>query len=376
MTPTRPMRATNAWKGLAGAVLIAAAGCSSLSPEEQARRDKTLHEYRSAADAMRRADFQSAKTALDDAVTTLGGLTAGDKTAREARSYFREESRKNFRGEPYERVMAYYYRGILYWMDGEPDNARACFRSAAIQDADPEQHNYDSDYVLLDYLDALATVKTGGDGSDAFGRALKNARGLKPPAPDPKANVLFFVEMGKGPGKYASGEHGERLMFSAGSSSATSASIAIDGSSGPIAPAYDDLTFQATTRGGRIMDHILAGKAVFKDTTDVIGNAAIIGGAGTMLLSRGDTGREVGAGLLVAGIISKVVSAATTPEADTRAWDNLPNYLGFAALTAAPGHHDAVVEFKTPSGAVTLRRNIGFDVVKGRDTVIFLSDQR
>jgi hypothetical protein len=359
-----------------GAVAIAVAGCSSLSPEEQARRDKTLHEYRSAADAMRHGDFGSAKTALDDAVTTLGGLTAGDKTAREARSYFKEESRKNFRGEPYERVMAFYYRGILYWMDGEPDNARACFRSAAIQDADPEQHTYESDYVLLDYLDALATVKTGGDGFDAFNRSLKNARGPKPPPVDAKANVLFFVEMGKGPGKYASGDHGKKLMFSAGSSSAISAAITVDLASVATAPAYDDLTYQATTRGGRVMDHILAGKAVFKNTADAVGNAAIIGGAGALLLSRNNTGREVGAGLLAAGLISKVLSAATTPEADTRAWDNLPNYLGFAAITAAPGRHDAVVEFKSPSGAVTLRRDVSFDVANGHDTVIFLTDHQ
>jgi hypothetical protein len=30
-----------------------------------------------------------------------------------------------FIGEPYERAMAYYYRGLLYWRDGEIDNARA-----------------------------------------------------------------------------------------------------------------------------------------------------------------------------------------------------------------------------------------------------------
>jgi len=360
---------------MVGLAVLAAGGCASLSPEEQAKRNRTLVEYQTAAAAMRRADFAQAKAQLDDAVTTLGGISAGDATAREARSYFREESRKNFRGEPYERVMAYYYRGILYWMDGQPDNARACFKSAALQDADPEQHVYESDYVLLDYLDGFASLKLGGDGSDAIRRATANARGVKPPAPDPAANVLFFVEMGRGPGKYAGGEHGERLCFSAGSSAATGASIRIDGGPATLAPAYDDLTFQATTRGGRVMDHILAGKAVFKDTTDTIGTAAIIGGAGTMLLSRNRTGEEVGAGLLVAGLISKAISAATTPEADTRAWDNLPNLLGFAALRAAPGRHEAVVEFQNPAGQATLRRTVGFDVVTGRDTVIFLSDQ-
>ena len=34
--------------------------------------------------------------------------------------------------------MAFYYRGLLYWRDGQPDNARACFRSAQFIDADAE----------------------------------------------------------------------------------------------------------------------------------------------------------------------------------------------------------------------------------------------
>ena len=50
----------------------------------------------------------------------MGATLVNDKSAKKARSYFSEESKKIFQGEPYERVMAYYYRGILYWMDGEP----------------------------------------------------------------------------------------------------------------------------------------------------------------------------------------------------------------------------------------------------------------
>ena len=55
--------------------------------------------------------------------------------------------------------MAYYYRAILYWMDGEPDNARACFRTGQLLDSDAENKTYVGDYALLDYLDGLASVK-------------------------------------------------------------------------------------------------------------------------------------------------------------------------------------------------------------------------
>ena len=342
------------------------------------KRDRVLWEYRTAAAAMRRGEFVEAKRLLDDALVTLGGIYGPDKDAKRARSYFSPEAKKTFIGEPYERVMAYYYRGILYWIDGEPDNARACFRSAQIMDSDTENKTYSSDYALLDYLDGLATAQLGGDGSDALKRAEAEFRMSQPPEFDPKANVLFFVEFGNGPTKYATGQYGEQLRFLPGSSMVRSVRIKVDNQTLRAEP-DDDLTFQATTRGGRVMDHVLANKAVFKSATDAAGNAAIISGA--ILASR--QGRhsaadEVGVGLLAAGVISKIFSAATTPAADTRAWDNLPQYLSFASTRLAPGQHNVTVEFLDASGGPMpqLTRSVAINVSDpARDTVIFVSDK-
>ena len=44
-------------------------------------------------------------------------------------------------------------------------------------------------------------------------------------------------------------------------------------------PSYDDLGFQATTRGGRVMDYILGNKAAFKATADAAGDIALAGSA-------------------------------------------------------------------------------------------------
>ncbi len=338
-------------------------------------QDKVLWQYRTAAAAMRRGQFQYAKQLLDDALLTLGGIST-DKSAKLARSYFHPESTKTFIGEPYERVMAYYYRGVLYWMDGEPDNARACFRSAQVQDADPRNHQYASDYVMLDYLDGLATAKLGGDSADAFKRAEAEAHLAKPPSADPKANVLFFVECSPGPFKYASGDYREELHFGIPSSPAYSAAIEVDGQT-VSAPAYDDLYFQATTRGGRVMDHVLANKAVFKASTDVAGNVGIISGA-IAASQRNRTSQEVGLGLIAAGVVSKIVSATTTPAADTRAWSNLPRYLSFACLSLAAGPHTAKIDFfdqygnPLPSLTKTITINVSSD---GKDKVVFVSDK-
>jgi hypothetical protein len=339
-------------------------------------KDRVLWEYRVAAAEMRRFQYAEAKRMLDDALLTIGGPAVNDKSAKKARSYFSEESKKTFHGEPYERVMAYFYRGILYWMDGEVDNARACFRSAQIEDSDTENKQYAADYVLLDYLDGLATVKLAGDGSDALKRAAAESKFGSPPPYNPKVNTLFFVEFGQGPTKYATGEYNQELRFFPGRSVAQSVSIKVDTVNLGLRP-YDDLTFQATTRGGRVMDHVLANKAVFKTATDVAGNVALIGGLGMAAAGHGSV-EEAGLGLAAAGLISKIVSGVTTPAADTRSWDNLPQFLSFAAVELPPGQHTATVEFLDASGRpiASLGKTLTINVVPNKDTVVFISDHR
>ena len=381
------------WQPTLLALLLSVAGCAT-TPKHQVvltgdimvdapnaiangpPRDRVLWEYRLAAAAMRRGQYDLAKRNLDDALLTLGGIYGKDKSAKEARSYFHAEAKKTFIGEPYERSMAYIYRGILYWMDGEPDNARACFRSAEFEDSDTENHEYAGDWVLPEYLDGLATTKLHGDGSDAFKRAQAIAKGVTLPPYLPNANALFFVEFGPGPTKFATGRYGEELRFHTAPSPVTSAELKVDALQIPIAPT-DDVDFQATTRGGRVMDHILGNKAVFKSATDIAGNVALIGGLTTAAVSQNQTAQEVGLGIALAGLVSKVVSAATVPAADTRSWDNLPRYLSFVSLPLPVGQHVATLQFCNSAGQVlpyltkTLTINI---TTTDRDKVVFVSD--
>jgi hypothetical protein len=357
---------------LTGDILVDAPNAIANGPP----RDRVLWQYRLAAAAMRQGKFDVAKQNLDDALLTLGGIYGKDADAKKARSYFHAEAKKTFIGEPYERSMAYIYRGIIYWMDGEPDNARACFRSAEFEDSDAEQHQYAGDWVLPDYLDGLVTTKLGGDGSDAFKRAQADAKGVKLPPYNLKANAIFFIEFGPGPTKYASGQYQEELRFSTVPSPVTSAELKVDALQIPIAPT-DDVAFQATTRGGRMMDHILGNKAVFKSATDTAGNVAIIGGLATAVASNNRTAQEVGVGLALAGLVSKVVSAATVPAADTRSWENLPRYLSFVNVPLPPGQHVATIQFLDASGQVhpNLTKTITVNITTtDRDKVVFVSD--
>ena len=393
------------------AVLFAVTGCETVPPPRRPvltgdpivdgnaqlaaapAKDRVLWEYQIAASALRAGRFDEAKAKLDSAIATMGGqIASSDDAARRSRSLFQGENTKNFIGEPYERVMAYYYRGLLYWRDGEPDNARACFRSAQLIDSDAESDSFKGDYVLLDYLDGLATAKLAGDGSDARARAEKSAKRELPPY-DPAANVLFFFEFGRGPRKYAAGQYHEQLRLGVQESVVHSVTLKVEGQIVRFNP-RDNLNFQATTRGGRVMDYILERKAVFKQNTGAVGDVALVGAAVAAdniykrdnRYSRSRPGQKVeknydaenaAIALGVIGIFSKIASAAATPAADIRGWDNLPQYLSFGALHLPPGEHAGTLEFFDAKGQPleNLTRHLTLAVGDpSRDTVVILSE--
>ena len=374
---------------LAGCVAPPAANVTEADRRAAAvpERDRVLHDYRQAAFALRAGDYDAAKARLDDAIARIGGIITNDAEAARARGLFAAERTKPFIGEPYERVMAYFYRGILYWRDGQTDNARACFRSGQVIDSDPGPESYGADYVLLDYLDGLASAKLQADGSDAFARARATAgERLYLPPYDPAANVLVFAEYGYGPRKVAAGQYGELLRFHVEDSPSRSARLVLENGRRIVPlPAYDDLGYQATTRGGRVMDHLLGNKAYFKAGADLVGDVALTGAviANEQARRRDRRGRDdddaerAAVGLGIVGVLSKVAAAATQTEADTRQWNNLPQRLSFAALKLPPGEHAGRIEFLDREGKVLEHRTqrVSFTVAAGeRDTVVFLSE--
>lgn len=365
-------------------------------------KDRVLWQYRVGATALRRGEWDEGRQLLDAALVESAGILAdaGAREAARARRLFRSESDKPFVGEPYERVMANYYRGVLYWQAGEPDNARALFRNGAFIDSDAEDRTYASDYVLLDYLDGFITRRLGGDGDEARTRAQEKSAFDLPPY-DPDTNVMLFVEYGRGPRKIVSGPEGERLSFQTEPSLAVRAQLVVRDRIVALPP-YDDLHFQATTRGGRVMDYILGNKAVFKRNADAVGDAAL---TAAVIAASDDRRRyrpkskeeaeeakekeedreEAAVALAVVGIFSKLASAATQASADTRTWDNLPQYLSFAAMNLPPGEHAATLEFFDAAGQKLDDRSQSFTLVVpapeysttsevARDVVVFRSE--
>ena len=185
----------------------------------------------------------------------------------------------------------------------------------------------------------------------------------------------MFVDYGPAQTKFAAGEYREQLHFAGGKSAVVSATVKIDTATGKAVP-YDDLYFQASTRGGRVMDHVLANKAVFKKSTDIAGTVGIVGGA-VMATSHDRDVQTAGLALLGVGIMAKAFSAATNPRADVRMWDNLPLYLSFVAFEVPPGEHTVTIDFLDDQGRMVAgqSRTATVTVPEGREKVIYISDK-
>ena len=371
-------RAREVW--LAATMLLAGCATAPVAPpipftgdpvvDNLARRDAgrpvdwALWAYRAGAAALRRGDLDTARAALDDGLARAAAATgAPSAEAARARRTFGREADKPFVGEPYEQVMANFYRGLAYWQAGDRSNARALFRNGLFIDGDPATGTLTGDWVLLEYLDGWLTERLGGSGTAALARA-RAAAGPGRTLPDfnGAARVMVVVEYGRGPGKYSAGEYGEQLRFRPGPARVAAARLRVAGEVVELPP-WDDLYSQATTRGGRVMDHILGNQAVFKRGAEQVGDAALAGAIITNEFGAGHDRTEAALAMAAVGLMAKLLSGAAAPDADTRTWDNLPAFLSFAALELSAGEHAARLEFLDGSGVVVESRTQEFTIV-------------
>ncbi|WP_417456691.1 hypothetical protein [Kordiimonas sp.] len=326
----------------------------------EGERNAVLNFNRLGVAALELGYLDHAEWAFDRSIDKIEAIYANNDQAKAAKSKFQAESVKDYKGEPYERAMAYYYRGIVYLAEGDYENARAMFRSGEYQDTVSEAEDFQADFALMNYLDGWSLQCQGRSGEDSFAKAAQFRNDLVAPAPD--HNVLFLTELGTGPVKYGDGEYKEILKFRTDDRFVETGArpLALDGDGNvryePAAYVMEDIYWQASTRGGRPVDGILEGKAQFKETTAAVGDVMSTAGTVTALagLYGGDSDAAlVGAGIALIGGLFGAASEAAKPEADTRQWDNLPRYVTVAteSIDNVGGLHYAA-EFMGEGGEI------------------------
>ena len=305
----------------------------------QGARNSVLNEMRIGLLAFNNADYDLAAWLFDRAIVKIETVYANNKTAKKARSKFTKEEVKDFKGDAYERAMVYFYRGLIYLQNNDYENARASMLGGLLQDSWAEDQEYEQDFASHYFVAAWASQCNGNDSQadDYYKQALKYKPKLIRPAKN--ENLLIVATSGVSPMKRSKGKYNEQLYFDVNSDLSTykmaSPKLMVQRKSVSFAQS-DNLHWQATTRGGRTIDIINEGKAVFKTNANKTGDAFLQSGSGLMNAGRYSNNRDVanvGAAFALIGMISKGLSRASKPTADIRYWDDLPSLVYLATAT-------------------------------------------
>lgn len=308
----------------------------------EGERNAVLNNLETAVGAMEMNEWGLAKTSLDEAITRIESVYSDEDNAKKAKSVWHAEGMKDFKGEPYERAMAYYYRGLIDLFALDYENARASFKNGQLQDRWSSEAKFEDDFNLLYLLEGWAS-RLNGDlerSEDAYKKVKSNLPWFE--RPPGEHDVLVILETGQSPVKKASGRHHSQLVVERGTDPITYCVLSHDRRNLPLIP-IEDVFFQAVTRGNRAFDEILEEKVAVKETTDETGQMLTAVGTGVMAGSTANaysdpntaqTGALVGAAMSLIGMITSATSEFMETRADTRYWSNLPNKVYYRTLSA------------------------------------------
>lgn len=286
--------------------------------------------------------FRNAYEVINSVGTNDGGRSLGAAVV--------SEGIKVWKGEPFERAMTNFYLGLVYYMERDYNNARACFENALFKLRDYGTGDVKNDaYRLQESNFALAYLMLGKaylhlDQPDKARKALDRAVDLRPGlaavadmAANQRANVLLVIDFGRGPIKVtnADGAFAGFRPTLREEGPVPLPSVVVDGNAvmSPYAihPTVD-LVALAQERVWQDIDTIRAVK-------DVLGTGLIAGGAGYALADR-HANPYVAAGLILGGLVLKASS-----QADVRQWEMLPRSTFIVPLSLPPGRHDVRIDF-------------------------------
>lgn len=328
---------------------------------EGEKRNLVLGHMHGGMAALAAEQLELAERSFDTALDGIETIFAETPEAEKARSVWHAESVKDFKGEPFERMMAYYYRGLLYLARGDWDNAQASFQGGILQDTFAEQRRHQADVGLLVWLQGWANSCRGNTlrAGELFDEARAINPQLKPPAPG--QTLLVLAETGQGPAKFAMGPQGSKLGIRERFVGNTSLVAKVGDRTATMTRA-EDLFYQATTRGGRAADTILAEKASAKAATETFGNVALAAGLTTMAYSRHshDSNRQnnnaaaLGAAIVLIALLAHAAAQSMETETDTRTWLSLPHSVHHLVMEAPAGQPAESLDLLDPAGRSVL----------------------
>lgn len=355
------------------------------------KKDKVLHQLEFALDAFQLGKDEIAQKYLSLSMDEIEKTYVRSRNNELAATHRYGEDQKDYRGEAYERMMVYYYAALLQMKSGNMEQARVLVRAAEAQDfyrksdlKGDEGRLVQSDASFLYYLRTWLSHQLNEESQAA--EAARELESILPSAIIPKAdhNVLVIVETGGAPRKLRDGISGDKLVYRrAKKAPDPSVVLKLDGGNQSLSQ-VEDIFWQASSRGGRAVDHILNGQAKFKDSGSSFGTRLGSLSEGLYAFSEQLELREAGLsyadrqsysgsqnymaatidkigiasqdlsdlGVAVGGIsvLASLVAMNTNAKCDIRSWRNLPDKIFAITLNGGAGG-DAVLSVN-PAGDI------------------------
>ncbi|RJO63218.1 MAG: hypothetical protein C4523_20825 [Myxococcales bacterium] len=282
--------------------------------EDQEGKDHVLVNIMAASCAVYAGDYKAADAHLGKATEVID---TGIGENRGRASLVLWESAKYFKGAIYERQAIYYYRGLINFMAGKYDKARASFNNSLLTDKQTKEEAAQEDNAATFYMLAQ-TYKLLNDEQNAriaIEKANEASSGNPYLTEDhlQNDNLVILIEKGGGPLKIKDSQYPQISHLLPRPEPAVLANVFIDGESQGMASSLVNWYRQGQSEGLSEADKAQIGKAV---AVQLFGNLA----------------------------------RAFTGEADTRVWDFIPDTISVFSAKMEKGPHTITLKFPEKEG--------------------------
>ena len=265
-----------------------------------------------------------------------------------------DEKIKIWKGEPFERAMANFYLGLVYYMRRDYDNARAAFENSLFklrEYADKNEVKKDdytereSDFAISWLMLGRCWQKLGREDEAAkYFAKLQQSRpdlaSVSDARANSEANVLLVVDFGYAPRKET--DFNSTLSFvptPIDAGKVPPMRVLIDGRSQEVdrSPPIDTIAMAADRRWQSF--------DTFRVVKSAIGTGLIAGGAGYGVYRAGNGHMSNNDAAVTAGLIATGLLLKATSQADVRQWEMLPRTTFVLPMKLSPGTHEVTVTF-------------------------------
>lgn len=318
---------------------------------KQTDQNYVLNNLRLGSSALAEYDMSQAEGAFYNAYEVINsfGVNNGGRTAG---AFLVDEKVKVWKGEPFERAMANFYLGVIYYRRHDYNNARAAFENAMFKLRDYGEGESEDKYVTQDTNFVLGYLMLGKSFQRLGRKDLAQANfnrvaELRPQlasladyATNEQSNLLLIVDYGMGPRKDTNFD-GAIVGFVPKPQQVGRIplpSVYVDGQSaavGGIDFPPTDLLVLAQEREWQSIDTVRVIKSA-------VGTGLIAAGLYEGTRSNNRNNQLAGIAMVGAGILLKATS-----QSDTRMWEMLPRTTFVLPLRVEPGTREIQVTFPT-----------------------------